>query len=265
MARRTRTASRTTRDIALSSDPVTVTYRVGNNRMLISKKCELLVVACDPRNLYGVCDYRPAERAVFKRFINFTFHTSLLKVKLKKNFQLKHGVIFAPEPLADPDGSIYGFRNESAKEFGLAKASALEHNWVTVYQLQNYGQVPLTPKQFQDKLIEELKTLSWWPYGRVNKQDYEITDCVTTPYFDQFSCADLQNGSPWQFLNLQGEHKTIYVHASTCFEFPPALLVLCEDACQYGSENAGQTRRSHRHSRGRWKRHFVRRHAAAKS
>jgi hypothetical protein len=211
-------ASRTTRDIAPSSDPVTVTYRVGNNRALISKKCELLVVACDPRNLYGVCDYRPAERAVFKRFINFTFHTSLLKVTLKKNFQMKYGVIFAPEPLADPDGSIYGFRNESAKEFGLAKASALKENWVTVYQLQNYGQVPLTPKQFQHKLIEELKTLSWWPYGRAHKQDYEITDCVTTPYFDQFSCADLQNGLPWQFLNLQGEHKTIYVHASTCFE-----------------------------------------------
>jgi len=71
MARQTRMASRTRRDITPSSDPVIITYKVGDDPMFIKKKFELLVVACDPRNLYGVCDYRPAERAVFKSFVNF--------------------------------------------------------------------------------------------------------------------------------------------------------------------------------------------------
>jgi hypothetical protein len=198
---------------ASSSGPVTITYRVGNGAPK-TRNAELLVVACDPRSL--ACDYRPAEKAVFGRLSNFTFHTSLLTVK--GNPRLPSGVVFAPTPMDKMDGSIYAFRNETAKTFGLKKARSATQNLVTVYQLLGPGPEPWTPAKFQDVLKKQLKTLEWWPYGRRYKQDYEITDTVTTPYFDQFSGSDLKNGLPWQFLGLQGKHNTIYAHASTCFE-----------------------------------------------
>lgn len=215
--KRKKTAS-TSHDAAASSGPITIVYRTRTGA-LVERKAELLVVACDPRNLIGVCDYRPDEKAVFKKFINFTFHTSLLKVKRDPKAQLPSGVVFAPEPMDRMDGSIYAFRNETAKQFGLKKASAMDENWVTVYQLQKSSPNPWSSRKFVQVLEQELKTLEWWPY-RPKKAGsyYQITDTVTTPYFDQFSGADLQNGLPWQFLRLQGKHNTIYVHASTCFE-----------------------------------------------
>jgi hypothetical protein len=215
---RKKTASPTRRDTAPSSGPVTITYQVGDNPMWIRKRFELLVVACDPRNLFGVCDYRPDERAVFTKLRNFTFHTSLLKVKWEPGVPLAHAVVFAPEPLDRMEGKIYGFRNESAKEFGLEKASSMKHHWVTVYQLQKPESAPWGPDKFAHDLKQELKTLPWWPYGRTEGNDYEIHETVTTPYFDQFSGENLKQGFPWKFLDLQGKHNTIYVHASACFE-----------------------------------------------
>lgn len=206
------------RKAAPTSGPITIKYQVGNGPP-IERQIELLVVACDPRNLNKICDYRRDEQAIFDRFINSTFHTSLLKVTRDRNVKLASGVVFAPDAMNKMDGSIYAFRNETAKQFGLKKASAMSENWVTVYQLQKPVSQPWTPSQFERILQEELKTLEWWPYRP--KKDvpyYKITDSVTTPYFDQFSGADLQKGLPWQFLNLQGKRNTIYVHASTCFE-----------------------------------------------
>lgn len=217
-ASRAKRTLRTKRGTALPAGPVSIKYKIDNSSKFFIKNCDLLVVACDPRNLYGRCDYRPAEKAVFQRLFNFTFHTTLMKVKRDPQAQLPSGVVFAPEPMDRMDGSIYAFRNETAKQFGLKRASAMRENWVTVYQLQKKVPKPWSPNKFQHVLIEELKTLEWWPYGRTARTDYQITDCVTTPYFDQFSGADLQNGWPWKFLRLQGKHNTIYVHASTCFE-----------------------------------------------
>jgi hypothetical protein len=120
---------------AAAAGLVTLTCRDGNGA-LCTKRAELLVVACDPRNLYDICDYTSREYYVFDQITNFTFHTSLLKVSRSPLLNLVNGVIFAPGPLDRMDGSIYAFRNESAKTFGLQNASVMNENWVTVYQLQ---------------------------------------------------------------------------------------------------------------------------------
>jgi hypothetical protein len=170
-----------------SSGPVSITYKVGNGQP-IRRDVELLIVACDPTTLKTVCDYNAAELKIVNSFAKFTFQTSLLKVRRDPNAKLAHGVIFAPTPMDKMDGSIYAFRNESAKAFGLELASAMSENWVTVYQLQGPRATPWTTKDFRTALAQELKTLEWWPYG----QNYEITNVFWTPYFNQFSPAGLQ-------------------------------------------------------------------------
>ena len=71
---------------------------------------------------------------------------------------------------------------------------------------------------------------SWWPfrpgaYEIVSVEErqpggipHPAVNPLNTPYFDQFRAADLAEGRPWQWLDMQGANKTIYVHASTCFE-----------------------------------------------
>jgi hypothetical protein len=71
---------------------------------------------------------------------------------------------------------------------------------------------------------------SWWPFRlgayeivSVDERQpggipHRAVNPLNTPYFDQFRAADLARGRPWQWLDIQGANKTIYVHASTCFE-----------------------------------------------
>jgi NAD(P)-binding Rossmann-like domain len=180
----------------------------------ITKEFALLIIACDPRNLINICDYSPEEIAIFNELVNFTFHTTLLKVKVNPKTWRQHGVIFAPGPLDLMDGSVYGFRNESAKQFTLDTAKEMEYNLVTVYQLLGVTDQKWTPDQFQKVLKEQLKTLDWWPFG----EDYEIRESVTTPYFNHFRANALKTGRPWELLGRQGSRSTLLVHASTCFE-----------------------------------------------
>ena len=180
----------------------------------ITKEFALLVIACDPRNLIGICDYSPEEIATLNQLVNFTFHTTLMKVKVHTTTWQPHGVIFAPGPLDLMNGSVYGFRNESVKQFGFDTARSMEYNLVTVYQLIGVTDQKWTPDRFQKLLEEQLKTLQWWPFG----DDYEIRTAVTTPYFDHFHADALRAGKPWDLLGRQGTRNTLLVHASTCFE-----------------------------------------------
>ncbi len=191
--------------------PVSVTYQVANSNA-VTKDCALLVIACDPRNLDGVIDYTSEESDIFSKLINFTFHTTLMNVEVQG--PQSYGVIFAPGPLDDMNGSFYGFRNETAKQFGLDAANKLSHNLVTVYQLAGPRDTPWTDEEFQKLLKQQLKTSDWWPYG----DKYDIRKTVTTPYFDHFSQAGLKEHLPWKILDLQGQKNTLFVHAFTCFE-----------------------------------------------
>ena len=193
--------------------PIKLTYRLPNEAHPIDAEYDLLVIACDPRELIGICDYSPADLEILNKLVNFTFHTTLLEVKVPSTPQV-HAVIFAPQPLDLLNGGVYGFRNESAKQFGLDKANRMERNLVTVYQLLGARQTPLTPDQFLDLLRTQLPTLHWWPFGDA----YSIEDSVTTPYFDHFHLDDLRGGAPWKLLDNQGDKHTLLVHASTCFE-----------------------------------------------
>ena len=210
----TQQSSTTDTTSSARSAPVTLQYQVQDDcdSPIVCKDYELLVVACEPRNLYDICDYTAAEIDVFSRLQNFTFHTTLLKVKVAQ--PQKHAVIFAPTPLAKMNGSVYGFRNESAKQFGLEAANSMDHNLITVYQWQGVQTPPWPASKFELLFKQQLDELAWWPFGN----DYEVLNTLTTPYFDHFSDDDLKNGLPWKFLDIQGENNTLYVHASTCFE-----------------------------------------------
>ncbi|MCL6751906.1 RICIN domain-containing protein [Nostoc sp. CCCryo 231-06] len=194
------------------SNSVKLEYRIkGKNEAIIKKDCELLIVACDPRNLSKICDYTPTELGIFGKLINFTFHTSLLQVEVKS--PQKHAVIFAPHSLDVMDGSVYAFRNESAKQFGIEVANGMKQNLVTVYQLVDEKN-PLSASDFEKILKQQLTDSNWWPFSN----DYKILETVTTPYFDHFSNEDLKKGLPWELLKLQGQNNTLYVHGFTCFE-----------------------------------------------
>ena len=118
---------------AANATTIKLTYTLGGSSM--TKEFAFLVIACDPRNLIGICDYSPEEIAIFNQLVNFTFHTTLMKVKVDVDTWLPYGVIFAPGPLDLMNGSVYGFRNETAKQFGVGTARSMEYNLVTVYQL----------------------------------------------------------------------------------------------------------------------------------
>jgi hypothetical protein len=195
-----------------SSGSVKIEYRIKGDQSTVKMDCELLVVACDPRNLYNICDYTPTESGIFDKLENFTFHTTLLKVKVPG--PQDHAVIFAPNSLEEMVGNVYGFRNESAKQFGLDKANEMAYNLVTVYQLEGSLPTPSSAKEFEKILKQQLKDIDWWPFS----DEYQILKSVTTPYFDHFSNDDLKDGLPWKLLNQQGQNNTLYVHAFTCFE-----------------------------------------------
>jgi NAD(P)-binding Rossmann-like domain len=197
---------------AANATTIKLTYTLGGSR--ITKEFALLVIACDPRNLIGICDYSPEEIATFNQLVNFTFHTTLMKVKVNAETWQPHGVIFAPGPLDSMNGSVYGFRNESVKQFGFDTAKSMEYNLVTVYQLLGTTDQKWTPDRFQKLLEEQLKTLKWWPFGEA----YEICTSVTTPYFNHFHAEALRASKPWDLLGRQGARSTLLVHASTCFE-----------------------------------------------
>lgn len=193
--------------------PVALSYKT-NTGATIDEDVALLVIACDPRNLIGVCDYSPEDLEIFGELANFTFHTTLMEVDAAAAPKQAHGVIFAPQPLDQMDGSVYGFRNETAKQFGLDAANKMATNLVTVYQLQGVTETPWKKPQFLAALTKQLKTLEWWPFGT----NYTIKTSVTTPYFNHFDLDELRAGRPWDLLNAQGQRNTLLVHATTCFE-----------------------------------------------
>lgn len=196
---------------AAGGDPVTLRWEEdGATR---SGAFELLVIACDPRSLVDVCDFDDDERELWSELEDFTFHTTLLEVRTPPG-GLEHGVIFAPKPLSEVDGDVYAFRNETAKQFGVAAASRLEKNLVTVYQLRGHGLEEWSSERFQEVLRAQLPRLDWWPYG----QPLRTLSQYTTPYFNHFHNEALRAGRPWELLERQGRRRTLLVHATACFE-----------------------------------------------
>lgn len=201
-----------------STPPVTLTVAI-DGAAPVTKTCDLLAVACDPRNLSGICDYTATETAVFDQLTNFTFHTTLVRVQVP-NPAPQYGIILAPTEITAMAGHVSGYRNETAKQFSLETANSMTENLVTVYQLQGPANPPMTEAEFLANLEQTLSTLDWWPYP-----DYEIVTDSTgapvdlrTPYFDHFDNTGLRGGGPWNYLDLQGKNNTVFVHGSTCFE-----------------------------------------------
>lgn len=203
------------------ASPISLTISVPGETML-EVPADLLVVACDPRKLEGVCTYTTEEKAVFSRLQNYTFHTTVVKVPVPtdKKRQPKFGVILKPDAIDHMLGDVSGFRNETAKQFSLETANAMSENLVTVYQLLGPEKVPMTQAQFLKRMNDTLQKLPWWPYDsyEICTDDHGNPITFTTPYFDHFDNAALADHLPWKYLAVQGTKNTLYVHGSTCFE-----------------------------------------------
>ena len=196
--------------MASDSAPIRIRYR--QNGVAVEKACDFLFVACEPRGLESVLPFTPEEAAIFAELHNFTFHTELLRVR--RTTAQSCAALFAPTLLEAEVGRFHGFRNASAKQFGLDASNQLEHNYVVTYQLRGDSVSTWTDAQFREQLREDISTCTWWPFER----DYEIRQTLTSPYFDHFHGDALQRGLPWTLLDLQGRHATAFVHASACFE-----------------------------------------------
>lgn len=194
-----------------------VTWSDGTHETL---QPDHLFVACDPT---GLPMTRTAEEdAVFTALKHFYFRTYVLKVKvpIKSGFPSAYGVILRPPgSLSDMDGRVYGFRNETAKQYTLAVANQMPENYVVVYRLwaDTPTQTPPGDAHHEAQTLRDLlRKEPWWPYGT----DFTLVDTLDTPYFQHFETQDVAAGigMPWRYLDLQGENDTTYVHASTCFE-----------------------------------------------
>jgi len=181
-------------------------------------EADFLIVACDPTLL--PMDRTPDESRVFDALTNFTFHTFALRVKVPtgkvgQDGKPSFGVVLRP-PMSpsEMDGRIYGFRNETAKQYTLEAANGMTHNYVVVYRLWNGDAPDQTAKQDEDDLKKDLPKLEWWPFGA----DFDVVGSLKTPYFQHFDVDHVKAGLPWDYLALQGQNNTAYVHGSTCFE-----------------------------------------------
>ena len=189
----------------------------------VTVKPALLVIACDPRALEPVMDYTREERALLNSLRNFTFYTTCLRVTPRR--AQERVVILAPEIVESQSGLVQGYRNETAKQWGLSAANRAATNIVTTYQMvgidgaSDPGTLAAQRRAFLDA------PPSWWPFqpGRYDvvqgeeNQNGQLRPAVNpllTPYFNQFSSGALRSGAPWQWLDIQGANDTVYVHAS---------------------------------------------------
>lgn len=192
--------------------------KIGGTRQEI--RAETLIVACEPGNLKHAMDFSPNERAVFSKFRNYTFHTTLVEVDVPAG-GAPYGIILKPQAIDELSGTVCGYRNESAKTYSLDTANGMKRNLVTIYQLREPDGTPWTSVDFLEELHRVLPDLEWWPYGRnfrLNGGDPRFQAQLTTRYFDHFDGEGLKEELPWKYLALQGQNRTLYVHASTCFE-----------------------------------------------
>jgi hypothetical protein len=181
---------------------------------------EALIIACEPANLKKVMKFSSNEESVFSSFKSYTFHTTLVEVDVPAG-GAPFGIILKPQAIDDLSGAICGYRNESAKTYSLDIANTMEKNLVTIYQLRKTDDEPWTSKDFLEELRKVLPQLDWWPYGNSfewHSGETQFQSQLTTRYFDHFDDDGLAAEMPWKYLALQGENKTFYVHASTCFE-----------------------------------------------
>jgi hypothetical protein len=200
-------------------------YRTGGKQVVVDPA--LLVIACDPRALEPVMDYTREERALLNSLRNFTFYTTCLRVYPRETQD--RVVILAPDIVESQQGLVQGYRNETAKQWGLPAANRSATNIVTTYQMVgiNGASDPGTLAAQRRAFLDDPP--SWWPFqpGRYevvqveenqNGAIHPAVNPLLTPYFNQFFAGALDAGAPWRWLDMQGEKNTVYVHASTCFE-----------------------------------------------
>ncbi len=210
-----------------------ITYALdGNDANPLTLTPSLAVIACDPRSLRDVMSFTPQESLLFDALQNFTFYTATLRVYPVRKQDMV--VILDPLICEKMNGDVHGYRNETAKQFGLDKANSVlsTHgtNLITTYQQAGADQ-PVSLAEMQEKLENFLQNPpTWWPFA-IDK--YEIVQVeevqghdaphravnpLFTPYFNHFPSSQLADGYPWHWFEEQGLNNTVYVHASTYFE-----------------------------------------------
>lgn len=202
-----------------------VTYLTGGKQLTVDPA--LLVIACDPRTLGPVMSFTPQERWLLGSLRNFTFYTTCLRVRPRR--EQDRTVILAPDLVEPQTGLVQGYRNETAKQWGLPAANGAATNVVTTYQMVGIGGAsdPAGLAAQRTRFLDDPPW--WWPFEPGVHEIVQVDEDqngalrpavnpLLTPYFNQFPATALADGAPWAWLDIQGENDTVYVHASTCFE-----------------------------------------------
>ena len=74
-------------------------------------------------------------------------------------------------------------------------------------------QAPFSPIQsVQDDLLQDFTNFGDW------SRHVEVIEQFPWPYFPRFKQEGIQNGLPWDLIDLQGERRTLWLGGSACFE-----------------------------------------------
>lgn len=188
-----------------------------------------LIVACDPASLAKeVMELTPAEALVFSpdHMKRFTYQTTLMKFPARRDVKGEDPLPylrFRPLSVTEAQGQLLSWSSNTRLAFN-GVPSDLDFELVTVYQFYDPAH-----DEGKAKSAEELGKILWdqmasnqpdwfpwkWESGEKIKGPYQATD-----YFRHFSLESMRSGQTdmWNYLDLQGNASTTYVHASTCFE-----------------------------------------------
>jgi len=177
-----------------------------------------VVIACDPRSLQGVMRLTTDESRVIDQLYNSVFCTHLLEVTNDKHGPTIYADVCSPASLEKTQGRLHAYRNELRRLMSSKDTVKYAKAYVVTYQLweprpDNPVKNAPTAEQFTSWLIDDIQRFHWFPW----KRDYRIIQQYCTPYFSRFHPDALQT-APWDILEFNGKHRTIYVHAFTAFE-----------------------------------------------
>eukprot|EP01103_Thecamoeba_quadrilineata_P019665 TRINITY_DN8067_c0_g1_i1.p1 TRINITY_DN8067_c0_g1~~TRINITY_DN8067_c0_g1_i1.p1 ORF type:complete len:536 (-),score=76.98 TRINITY_DN8067_c0_g1_i1:209-1816(-) len=183
----------------------------------VEKEYDYLVIACDPRCLLGIADYTDEEKKIFNALDAFEFHTAVNKldnVPIPSNVE-PFALQFDIKSLKKMDGDIYALRNEYFSRVGVPLGG--QEIISTSYQLVDLSRTSSTYDQRVEEMRlkreEQLRNSPWFQFKNLTT----LTEKVNN-YFPHFNQQHLVEGLPWDILDMQGKHNTLYVSSFTCFE-----------------------------------------------
>lgn len=220
------------------TSPITITHTTPASPTALTSSFDLLVIACDPREL-PLSARTALEARVNAALHSFTFRTSLYKARRPETPQLpaprrdvpNYSVRFNPLALSPMRGDVYGFRDEVMARDPLYRPSPNGLTWLTTYQIDRQSLLGRDPAEvaraldaIRDQQVADphVRWIDFRPENTPAQNKDQGKDqpeeALLVDYFPHFHADALSDGLPWLVRDAQGENATLYVSSFTCFE-----------------------------------------------